>query len=273
MTQPAGLAHDGILPLSVQEGTDGDNTDAELKSLELHGDTIVPVPRAAWRKLADLAFDILTPLPAVAWCIVSIVATVVGYARISWTTPIVSGIFSSLVSVCCAYDVITYHRRILYVPIFPDERARQAWQQRSSPWSLHKLVAATLSMLIVAIFAAVFQSMASSVAPCRGDGVCVGGTFPIETQSGKTIKKAQDEWECNMGMGTWESHCTASCEVSCEPCGGRCTDECTEDPHCHKWAKDMETRWPLLSLCPLPHAEVDRYRRLFENVCFFQIVR
>ena len=109
---------EGVLPLSVQEGA-RDNEQSLETDLELQGERVEPAPRSLWRKLADVAFDILTPLPALAWCLTSIVAIALGYSRIGWVTPIVSGIFSSLVSICCAYDIVRYHRRIIYVPIFP----------------------------------------------------------------------------------------------------------------------------------------------------------
>ena len=264
-----------VFPLSVQQGS-GD----EINHLDVGPKTLKPAPRSTLRQGCDCIFDVVTPLPACCWACVSLFAVAFGYGRyvntlmhvlttfrstcrratdsffrsltpsvfrIGWATPIISGLFSSFVGLYCAHDLIMYHRRIIFVPIFATETERLAFQNRSTAWSKPKFFIASLSFVLSLAFGITFDRLgADIVGPCRGDGTC-------KTSVGKTIRYIYNSTECMAKGGvTWTPHCSAECKVECEPCNGRCTDECAKDPHCEAWATKMVAAFPALSMCPLP---------------------
>jgi len=165
--------------------------------------------------------DLLKCAPAIAWCITCL-AALPFYARLGWPGPIICAVFSAIVCAWSLYDILMFK-----CPAFALLSLQCRGKTIEDTTEKDSLILASEPLKkdeasTKLIIASVFT------------GLSIFFTILFLAVAYGVIKRE-------------EYH---------KPCNGEC-EGCVTDPNCSAWTEKVETKYPIVGICPPARADAD----------------
>ena len=190
-------------------------------------------------KYCKRTIDLIKILPSVGWLIMCLVA-IPSYSSISWKTPVICAVLSSIISIIATYDMFRFHRRYKYL-VFGNAMTSQKSKFAEIKFCFGCTFAMTSLCLCIA-----FLSVGYSIPPpvIAKDG-CSYGNFrrPAPNYANSVCATCSKE-----SRGTDLKLCVTKIP---DGIGGSCNKTCTEIRDAY--VSNIKTIYPAaINLCPAP---------------------
>jgi hypothetical protein len=165
--------------------------------------------------------DLLKICPAIAWCITCLTALPF-YARLGWPGPIICAVFSAIVCAWSLYDILMF--KCPAFALLSMQCRGQALEDNAEKESLILASSplsksdASVKLIVASVFA----------------GLSIFFTIMFLAVAYNVIKNE-------------EYH---------KPCDGNC-EGCVTDPNCSAWTERVQTKYPIVGICPPAHDDAD----------------